>query len=70
MLVFGGVVGWKTCKQEKMFFSKVQTPGTRKPSIFLMDGSGETAIFHVLIWSHPSETTMLSEYFGYQAYLE
>ena len=32
-------------------------PGTLN-NLFLMDGNGETTIFHVKIWNHPIETTI------------
>ena len=36
---------------------KCTVPGTLN-NLFLMDGNGETTIFHVKIWNHPIETTI------------
>lgn len=35
----------------------VYLPGTPN-NYFLMDGNGETTIFHVKTWNHPTETTV------------
>ena len=44
---------WRANKKSLGFLEKPQT------TVFLVVGNGETPIFHVKIWNHPIETTIL-----------
>ena len=57
-----GVGGGGLLPSHQLWF-KLQTPSSchlpafnSKQPFFLMDGNGETPIFHVNIWNHPTET--------------